>query len=224
MLKGLIFDFDGLILDTETPIYKAWTKVYDFYDCILPFDRWMSTVGSSETYFDPIQYLHSISQVKINDIEVMKLYSQYESDLIKVEKIMPGIMELLVNANDKGLKLAIASSSPISWVKKYAIHLGIEKYFTIFATKDEVKLTKPHPDLYQLALKKIGFDHTEVVALEDSLHGILAAKTAGIYSIAIPANLTKDLDFSNADMIVPNASAINLDVVNEKLTRKWQNR
>lgn len=222
MLKGLIFDFDGLILDTETPIFEAWQKVYRQYGCDLPFDLWISTVGTSEAYFEPVQYLHSISQATINDAELKRFYSQFENDLIAREEILPGIKDLIIDAYNKGLKLAIASSSPLSWVLNYSKKLGIDHYFSCFATKDEVKFTKPHPDLYRLALNKLNLDHKEVVALEDSLHGIHAARQAGIFTIAIPANLTLNLDFSVADITVPNASAISLDDINERLTMKWE--
>jgi putative hydrolase of the HAD superfamily len=165
MLKGLIFDFDGLILDTETPIFKAWQKVYGHYGCDLPFDLWISTVGSSEMYFDPVHYLHSISHFHINSAEIMQIYSQYETELIDKEKMLPGIMDLITIAYKNGYKLAIASSSPITWVMGYSVKLGIDKFFNCFATKDEVEFSKHHPDLYLLALKKLELDHTEVVAL-----------------------------------------------------------
>jgi putative hydrolase of the HAD superfamily len=223
MLKGLIFDFDGLILDTETPIYKAWQKVYGFYGCSLPFDLWISTIGSSELYFDPVQYLHSKSHFKVDVSDVLRFYSQYEEEFIAQEKIMPGVMDLITTAYNTGYKLAIASSSSISWVMGYSVKLGIDKYFNYFATKDEVKLTKPHPDLYLLALEKLNLAHTEVVALEDSANGIQAAAQARIFTIAIPANMTKSLDFSTADMIISNASDINLMELNNRLLLKWEN-
>jgi HAD superfamily hydrolase (TIGR01509 family) len=223
MLKGLIFDFDGLIIDTETPIFKAWQNVYCHYGCELPFDLWITTIGSSEVYFDPVQYLHSISHFHINDTEVRQIYSEYETELMTKEKMLPGIMDLIKTAYNSGFKLAIASSSPINWVMGYSIKLGIEKYFHCFATKDEVEFTKPHPNLYLLALNKMNLSHTEVIALEDSIHGIQAARKAGIFSIAIPANLTLKLDFSIADLIISNASDINLMELNNKLLFKWEN-
>lgn len=222
MLKGLIFDFDGLILDTETPIFEAWQKVYNDFGCDLPLDLWISTVGSSEVYFDPVKYLHSISHNNIDDTEVMQLYSHYENDLIAKKKILPGILDLLTYTYNKGYKLAIASSSPITWVLDLSKKLGIAGYFSCFATKDEVKFTKPHPDLYLLALKKLNLDHKEVIALEDSLHGIHAARQAGIFTIAIPANLTQNLDFTAADMTISDATAINLMDINIRLLTKWQ--
>lgn len=222
MLKGIIFDFDGLILDTETPIFNAWQKVYSSFGIDLPFDLWITTIGSSEVYFDPIKYLRSITNISIDDSEVLQIYSQYETEMIANEVILPGILELILCAHKNGIKLAIASSSPITWVRNHAKKLGIEKYFSSFSTKDEVKITKPHPALYLLALQKMNLTNTEVVALEDSLHGIQAARDAGIFTIAIPANMTINLDFSTADMVVPTASSIDLDDVNEKLVKKWQ--
>jgi putative hydrolase of the HAD superfamily len=211
MLKGLIFDFDGLILDTETPAYHAWVKIYSQFGCTLPLNLWKSSIGTNDQYFDPLSYLHSISHAVINDKEIVDFYRKVVEELVLKEQLLPGIFELIKDAQKKRLKLAIASSSPISWVKKYSIHLGIHEYINCYATKEDVKHTKPKPDLYLIALKKLGLDSKSVVALEDSPFGVQAAKKACIFTIAIPSNLTQHLDFSAADMVVPSALTINLE-------------
>ncbi len=211
MLKGLIFDFDGLILDTETPIYHAWQRVYESYKVELPFNMWVSYIGTSEHYFEPITYLRSQCGHQIMDHDVLDKYQSGFEELILEQKIMPGIIELIQSAENFGLKIAIASSSPISWVTRFTKSLGIHNYFDCFATRDEVKRTKPHPDLYLLALSKLGINAREAAAFEDSLHGMTAANSANIFSIAVPANLTKHQDFSAASLIIKSAAEIDLN-------------
>jgi HAD superfamily hydrolase (TIGR01509 family) len=211
MLKGLIFDFDGLILDTETPAYQAWKKIYSQYGCTLPLNLWKSSIGTNDQYFDPLFYLHSISREVINDKKIVDVYRKLVEELVLKKQVLPGIFDLMKAAQKKQLKLAIASSSPINWVKKYTLLFGIHNFIDTYATKEDVKHTKPEPDLYIITLVKLGLDPKSVIALEDSSFGVMAAKKACIFTIAIPSNLTQHLDFSAADMVVPSALSINLE-------------
>ncbi len=211
MLKGLIFDFDGLILDTETPAYQAWKKIYSQYGCTLPLNLWKSSIGTNDQYFDPLIYLHSISHSVINDKEIVDVYRKVVEGLVLKKQILPGIFELIKAAQKRQLKLAIASSSPINWVKKYTILFGIHDFIDCYATQEDVKHTKPEPDLYLIALKKLALDSKDVVALEDSPYGVESAKKACIFTIAIPSHLTQHLDFSAADLVVTSALLINLE-------------
>ena len=210
MLKGIIFDFDGLILDTETPIYQAWQEVYDEYQCELPLDKLISNIGSTEIIFDPMEYLLKKTRMELDISEINQKVDIRLSSILINQPIMPGVLDLINRAYTSGLLLAIASSSPLNWVSSHLINLDIEKYFNCFATKEEVQTTKPSPELYLLALKKLKLNADEVIAIEDSVPGIVAAKSAKIFSIAIPANLTKGLDFSLADLIVDSAGDIDL--------------
>lgn len=117
MLKGIIFDFDGLILDTETPIYRAWQEVYDRYQCEFPKERLISSIGSTEKLFDPMYYLESICNVGINTTDINLHIDRRITELVAIQPMMPGIRKLIMDANAMGIKLAIASSSPLSWVK-----------------------------------------------------------------------------------------------------------
>jgi putative hydrolase of the HAD superfamily len=211
MLKGFIFDFDGLILDTETPAFHAWQKIFAKYGCKLPLNIWISYIGAAEQYFDPLIYLHSISSCVVNDAEIVDDYNKSVEELVLKEQLLPGIFELIKNVKSKRYKLAIASSSPINWVKKYSTHFGIHDFIDCYVTREDVNHTKPDPDLYLLALKKLNLDPNSVIALEDSPYGVEAAKKACIFTIAIPSNLTQHLDFSAADMVIPSALAINIE-------------
>jgi putative hydrolase of the HAD superfamily len=220
MLKGLIFDFDGLILDTETPAYHAWVKIYSQFGCTLPLNLWKSSIGTNDQYFDPLTYLHSISHEVINDKEIVGVYKEIVEELVLKEQILPGIFGLLKAAQKRRYKLAVASSSPIAWVKKYCILFGINDFINCYATKEDVIHTKPEPDLYIMALKKLGLDPNSVIALEDSPSGVQAAKKACIFTIAIPSSLTQQLDFSAADMVVTSALSIKLEQLS-KLFNKF---
>ena len=210
MLKGIIFDFDGLILDTETPIYQAWQEIYDQYQCELPLERLISNIGSTEIIFDPLDYLLNTTRMELSISDLNRKIDIRLASLLINQPIMPGVLDLINSAYSSKLLLAIASSSPLNWVSSHLNNLGIAEYFSCYATKDEVQTTKPSPELYLLALKKMKLNADEVIAIEDSVLGIEAAKSANLFSIAIPANLTKGLDFSLADLIVDSAAEIDL--------------
>ncbi len=123
MLKGLIFDFDGLILDTETPAYQTWQNIFARYECSLPLNLWQSSIGTAELYFDPLVYLHSISRSAINDMEIVDVYNKLVEELIQKEKILPGIFELIKAARKKHIKF--------SYSFQFSNQLG-KKIFHIF--------------------------------------------------------------------------------------------
>jgi HAD superfamily hydrolase (TIGR01509 family) len=131
--------------------------------------------------------------------------------LIHNEAIRPGIEAWLADARRLGLKLGIASSSPVSWVEGHLQRVGLISAFECVRCADHVTVTKPSPELYLAACEALDVAPQEALAVEDSPNGIAAAKAAGLYCIAVPNNITVNLDLTGADLYVESLDALRVE-------------
>ena len=210
-LKALIFDFDGLILDTETPEYLAWKNIYQDHGFELPHDEWGKIVGGyGLSNFDAAEHLARLSQGRLDFASLRARHKAESGALIRARTILPGVLELILEAKELGLKLAIASSSNHKWVETHATRLGVLHYFDVVICSDDVGAgrTKPNPDLFLTALNQLQVRKDETVVFEDSPNGVLAANRAGLYVVAVPNPVTAMLNLEGADKIV--TSLVNL--------------
>ena len=201
MIKALIFDFDGLIVDTEMPDYESWQRVYAQHGEELPVEKWGQIVGgTAASDFDPHSYLEELCGEELDREEVWLSRRKQYLDGISEQPILPGVMSYLDDAERMGLKLGVASSSPENWVRGHLARLGIYQRFHAIKTADDVKRTKPDPELYLAAVNELGISGAESVAFEDSPNGIKAAKEAGLFCVAVPNPLTAQLPLGNPDL------------------------
>lgn len=211
MIRGLIFDFDGLIVDTEWSVYQSWVEMFDSFDAELPLDLWKTIIGTSEIeHFDPFELLESQVNQNLDIKDLQKERHDREMELVLTQPILPGVEEKLRTAKTQKLKLAIASSSDRAWVEGNLTRLGLFENFDVVHTSDDVERTKPDPALYRLALRSLGLSPTEAIVFEDSSNGVWAAKEAGIFTVAVPNRLTANLDLNRADMVLDSLSALSL--------------
>ncbi len=220
MLKALIFDFDGLILDTETPEVLVWQSIYREHGFELPVDEWEKTIGGyGISNFDPANHLSLLSQGRL-DSASMRIRYRRESDLlIHASDIMPGVVRIIEEAREQGIAVAIGSSSPHSWVDTHAKRLGIFHYFKHIICQDDVApgRTKPNPDIYLKALEVLKVQNTEAVVFEDSLNGVEAARRAKIFVVAVPNPLTAKMGVSG-DMTVSSIANLTLQDLQAKIS------
>ncbi len=218
-MKALIFDFDGLIIDTEMPDFISWQEVYTQYQVELPQEKWLSIVGgSSESDFDPLAYLRELTGIKIDEEEVWVKRRKSYLEHLESQQVLPGVKNYLDQAVTLGLKIAIASSSPYSWVAGHLSRLELSHYFEVICTADDVKKTKPDPALFLLAAEKLNVDTSEAIIFEDSSNGVKAANRAGIFVVAVPNILTASMDFSTADMQLDSLDQISLLALLQKIS------
>jgi HAD superfamily hydrolase (TIGR01509 family) len=206
----LIFDFDGLIVDTEGPGFRAWTDVYESHGCSLPFDKYSACIGTIGG-FDLHGYLEQQSGKTLDRDELERACKARWLELMKEQPLRPGVASCVSAAKTRGLKLAIASSSTQEWVGRNLRKFGLLDEFDAVCTRDYVDAVKPDPALYLLALEKLGVSAAEAIAFEDSPAGILAAKRAGLYCIAVPNALTKELALDEADRCLTSLEEFSLD-------------
>jgi HAD superfamily hydrolase (TIGR01509 family) len=213
-IKGLIFDFDGLILDTEYAEFKSWEMILDSFQVNFPMENWLASIGISDSDFNIYTYLESHTDKKLNRDDILTTRENYLGQLLATQSILPGIENLIIEAKNKGLKLAVASGATNKWVTSNLKRIGLFNYFDGIHTREEVIYAKPDPALYYNALTNLGIDPDNAVAFEDSPNGIQAAKAAGLFCIAVPNYLTRMLDTSAADIILPTLKDFNLSKIN----------
>jgi HAD superfamily hydrolase (TIGR01509 family) len=209
-LRALVFDFDGLILDTERPAYEAWRHVYQAHGCDLSIEEWADCLGRPDAW-DPLDRL--AARVPVVDRSGAKAMGKAVHDaLLQAETARPGVVELLAEGSEAGLRIGVASSSPQTWVAPLLERLALVDHFECLSCyqPDSGVRGKPHPDLYLHACQSLDVDPAEAVAFEDSLNGVAAAKAAGLWCVAVPHALTAGLDLSAADLEVDSLASLSL--------------
>ncbi|WKZ40937.1 MAG: HAD family phosphatase [Anaerolineales bacterium] len=212
MLKALIFDFDGLILDTETPEVFVWESIYREHGFELPVHEWEKTIGGyGISTFDAANHLSLLSQGRLDAVSMRSRYRREADQLIHASPVMPGVLEMIHQAREVGMKIAIGSSSPHSWVDTHAKRLGIFNLFNHIICQDDVPpgRTKPNPDIYLKVLERLRVQASEAVVFEDSLNGVEAARRAGIFVVAVPNPLTAKMGV-RGDMTITSLANLSL--------------
>ena len=220
MTKALILDFDGLILDTETPEYQVWQSIYREHGYELPDDEWGKIIGGyGLSNFDAAEHLSHLSQGGLDSVSLRARHRSESHALIHSQSILPGVMDYIYDAKRLGLKLAIASSSAHSWVDAHAKRLGIFDHFDAVICGDDVApgRTKPNPDLFLLALDQLKVRKEAAIVFEDSPNGVKAANRAGIFVVAVPNPLTSTLLIEGADLKLDSLNDLSLSALLNKV-------
>jgi len=217
VIRALIFDFDGLILETEGPSYKSWEEVYQSFGLTLPFSIWSTIIGTTQGGFDPrLELQKQVSrQVDWDVVESRRQAS--EQALIEAQPVLPGVEQYLQDARRLGLKTGLASSSSCNWVIGHLKRLGLVDHFDCICASDDVQHTKPDPELYHSVLRGLGVRPNEAIALEDSPIGIRAAKQAGVYCVVVPNPLTSQLILNQADLLLGSLAEMSLEQLLNKV-------
>ncbi|WP_405156703.1 HAD family hydrolase [Paenibacillus sp. FSL K6-0108] len=213
MVKAFILDFDGLIVDTETPWFYAFRDIYKEHGLELGMELWSKNVGTSFEEFHPFLYLEQALQQPIDHDQIRLLSEQKYEAYLGQAAILPGVLEMLHAAREKGIRLAVASSSTRDWVHGYLRTLGVIELFDVIHTSEDVKRVKPDPELYQLALESLGIGAAEAVVFEDSPNGLKAAKAAGIRCVIVPNEVTRNLEFSKYDLRLTSLAELTMEIL-----------
>lgn len=221
MLQALLFDFDGLILDTETPEVSVWQSIYQEHGFELPVHEWEKTVGGfGISNFDAAEHLALLSSGRLDSVSMRSRYRKEADVIIHASAVLPGVIQLIEQARQDNLKVAIGSSSPHSWVDTHAKRLGIFHYFDDIICADDVQpgRTKPNPDIYLKVLERLNVKNDVAVVFEDSLNGVLAARRAGIFVVAVPNPLTAKMSVTG-DLTVTSLAGLSLHDLSAHIKR-----
>jgi HAD superfamily hydrolase (TIGR01509 family) len=215
-VKLIVFDFDGLILDTEAPVYDAWQEIYDEHGHALSFDKWAACIGTADT-FDPCLDLGSLVGRALDAEALRQRHRERTDALIAACAVLPGVREYIAEARGLGMTLGVASSSSRAWVDGHLRRLGLREAFSVVRCSDDVPRVKPDPALYLAVLAAAGVGPRDAMALEDSPNGVLAAKRAGLTCVAVPNPLTARLDLGAADMRLTSLAELPLTALLARL-------
>ncbi|MED3822627.1 HAD family hydrolase [Priestia flexa] len=198
MIKAIICDFDGLIIDTELALYEAFCDLLEVDSSELPINEYANYIGTDST--ELYNFITMKTNGKMTKEEVIERSHILHKEKLSFPIARGGVEAYLKEAKSKGMMIGLASSSNRAWVTYYLKKLNLFDYFDVIQTRDDVDKVKPDPALYRNVINYLGIDPSEAIAFEDSGNGSKAAIAAGLKCVIIPNKITENLDFENFHM------------------------
>ena len=215
-IDALIFDFDGVILDTETPDFQTWDAVFRDHGVRLERPVWNALIGRGRgASFDMRSHLEKLSGMRVDWEAVSTERRRRYLERIASSALLPGVVDYIQDAKRRGLKLGVASSSSREWVEGHLRSRDILGCFDCIRCGDDVSATKPDPEVYLSALERMDTRADEAFAIEDSPVGIAAARAADLFCVAVPNPMTRDLPLGEADLVLESLADRPLGAVME---------
>lgn len=197
--RAVVFDFDGTILDTETPVYDSACEMYLEHGLVAPSrPDWVASIGHTTQPFDIYEDVAAKADAALDIQQLRDRRSARTREMVKDLDYRPGIMHWLETAEAVGSAVAIASSSPIWWVHSTLEERNLTDRFPVVSCAGDGVPGKPDPSVYRIACQKLGVDPADAIAIEDSPTGAKAAVDAGLWCLAVPGPMTSALDYSVA--------------------------
>lgn len=208
-MRALILDFDGLMVDTEWPAYEAWQAIYARYGAALALTDWVKCVGSHYgERFDPVHHLSALTGRSFDHAAMVAEKNRLKWQVTDTAPLLPGVTERIAEARALGWPVGVGSSSGLGWVQGHLDRLGVS--VDAVRTADHVQQVKPHPDIFLALAEALGVPPGACVVCEDSMNGVLAARAAGMYAVAVPNRVTRVLPFEEADLRLDSLTALSL--------------
>ena len=202
--EAILFDFDGVILDTEWSIYESMRETFIENGHDLPLEEYVKCIGSDFNTWSPENMLEELTG-KAFDWEAIGIArNKWIREEINKLDAMPGVRETVNLCQERKIPIAIVSSSNHSWVDGWLDKLGLLESFDHIIAREDAPRIKPAPDLYAEAVKRIKLPASKSLVIEDSLNGMKSAHTVGCPVAAIPNRITQCIDFSAAEYQYPS--------------------
>jgi HAD superfamily hydrolase (TIGR01509 family) len=214
--RAVILDFDGLIVDTETPIFEAWRTVYGRRGQELGLDVWQHALGTHGG-FDPYAHLGDLLGQALPHDALLEEVQALNRAVCDTQPLLPGVEDLLLAARGLGLGTAVASSSTRGWVEGWLSRHGVRELVDVLCGREDVAQVKPAPDLFLLAAERLGVTPDTCVVFEDSPNGMRSARAAGMLCVAVPNALTRELALPDPDLVVSSLAELPLGELLERL-------
>lgn len=217
-IDALIFDCDGLLVDSETPDYEAWRQIYAEHGTELRPERWATGLGTRNV-FDPHAELEQLVGRSLDRAGLLHdARARYET-IFETQKLLPGVRELIADARASGLRTALASSSDRSWIDRILTRYDLGGAFECVYTRDDVARVKPAPDLFLGAAACLGVPPERCLVLEDSPNGMRAAAAAGMRCVAVPLALLAEFELPPVALRLSSLADLRLPELLERLAR-----
>lgn len=210
--QAVIFDVDGLLVDTETADYHAWRELHEEFGVPLSLDEYCYSAGLYGSWEKMYADLSAVCGLPEDELHARRS-PRFKALVAELLQPTPELTGLLQRLREHEIRRGVASSSDADWVAYLLGGLKIRGEFGAVVTGDDVTHRKPAPDVYQLAAERLGVDPRQCVALEDSAHGIAAAQAAGLRAIAVPNSVSRHQDLSGADARVAHLGEVSLELL-----------
>lgn len=218
MIQALIFDFDGLLVDTESAGFESWRIMYADYGHELTLDLYQHTLGTFHG-FDPLAHLETLLGRPLDRAGDLERRNALKAAMSADQPLLPGVLGILDQARQRGMPCSVASSSHSEWVLGWLERHAIRHEFVCVRTADDVAMTKPAPDLFLSAAAGMGVPPESCLVFEDSPNGIRAAHAAGMRCVAVPGAVTSQLTLPTSDLVVASLDALTLDEIIARVER-----
>ena len=212
---ALIFDFDGLLVDTESTALSAWREQFAVHEVVFPLEVWHRYIGSQGSQEAMMGAIRA-GGVEFVDAELRAEWRERHNRIVSTEPLRAGVEDFLDEAAAAGAKFAVASSATRDWLDQQLGRLGIRDRFEVVCARDNGRV-KPAPDIYLAAIAALGVEASDAIAFEDSPNGITAAKAAGLYCVAVPNPVTADLPLGQADLRVESFTDVSYSELVDRL-------
>jgi len=216
MIKAVIFDMDGVVVNTETIGYKANGELFKSLNITVPDELYATFIGSSDkNNMQRLKDLYNLEHTREQLLE--EKYKYYFDVFDKADdlELMPGVKHLIEDLHSNGMKLLLASSAAKRKIDKVFTRFSLNQYFDEIISGEDFEFSKPHPAIFEEAVARSGFTKEECVIIEDSTNGIKAAKAAGVYCIGYKSDLGFPQDTSKADVVITDFSVLNYNKIRE---------
>ena len=220
-IEAVVFDFDGLILDTEEPEFLAWRQVWSEAGVELTLEEWSRAIGTvpEQSGFHPLTELVNRSGRAFDEEELRVRVRELNRAAVLAKLVSEGALGWAQEARSLGLGVAIASTSERAWIEGHLDRLGVAEWWPVISCFDDCGTAKPDPASYRLACERLGVEPEAALAVEDSRNGLLAAKAAGLTCVVVPSPMTAHMDFGEADLMLASLSEVTLTEALARLSR-----
>ena len=215
MITALLFDFDGVIVDTEIPTFQSWRDTYAEYGVDLALDDWLPAVGSGSSTsgaFDAVAHLERLTGTTVDREAVIAHRTQRKAELYARAPLLPGVRERLAEARERGMKTAIVTRNRVDRVKALCDVVGLDHQWQALICANE-KPTRDKAELYRHALAVLAVHADQALAFEDSPSGVRAAKRTKVRCAAVPNEITRGAAFEEADLVLSSLAEQSLDEI-----------
>ena len=206
--SAVLFDFDGILVDTEWAIYQAWVGTFRDHGQELPLSLYTRCIGSDFDAWSPKTYLEDLTQLGFDWVKMDADRQVGIRSALEQEGPIHGVVDLLGEIREKGIPAAVVSSSSHFWVDGWLEKLSLREFFTEVVCKGDAPRIKPAPDLYLEAARRLDVEAGECLVIEDSLNGLVSAHAAGMKAWIVPNRVTAGLDFSLADRVLADFAGL----------------
>ncbi|MBN8641482.1 MAG: HAD family hydrolase [Flavobacteriales bacterium] len=214
MIQTVIFDMDGVIVDTEPVHHYAYNQQFKQLNIEVSPEMYASFTGNStKNIFEKLKVQFNLEQDVPTLVETKRSLFNEAFDSKEDLYLLDGVEELIKDLHSNGIQLVLGSSSAKVTINRIFNRFNLHPYFTHIVSGEDFPKSKPHPAIFQHAAYLAQTPVENCIVIEDSTNGILAAKAAGIYCIGYDSFHSKMQDYSNADLVIRHFNELNFDKV-----------